>query len=217
MNLNIFLLNSIFYVLAFGIITFATLMISAKETIHAAFYMISTFFHGTGLILLLGAEFISFTILIVYIGAVAVLILFIIMMINFNQEKQSWKKPLIYCGLTFLTEFVLFLILKWWNPFYGALYKAPLNKNLLQYVFDPHYINFTIQDIGSVLYTEYFIAFQLTGLILLTVTIGAILICVRHRKQYKKQNIYEQLDRSVENSLQLKDVTKSGLGHDDYL
>jgi NADH-quinone oxidoreductase subunit J len=191
--LSITATEGLFYIFAFGMVAFASLVISTERSIHSIFYLIATFLNAAGLMLLLGGEFLSFIIVIVYIGAIVVLFLFIVMMINIAQEQhsKSWKKPVFFMGGILGTEGLLLGAIFYFMP-WQPLVEMQTNSN--------------IQDLGRLLYTEYFLAFQLVGLILFVSVIGAVLLTIRQRRHAHRQNIGAQLKRSSENSLELKDV-----------
>ena len=188
----------LFYVFAFGMVAFASLVISTERSIHSVFYLIATFLNAAGLMLLLGVEFLSFVLVIVYIGAVAVLFLFVVMMINTAQEKghQQWKKPVIFMASILALEALLLGAILYSMP-WRPLMETETQNN--------------IQDLGRVLYTDYFLAFQLVGVILCIADVGAVLLTLRQRRHHGHgQNIGVQLKRSAENSLELKDMDLGG-------
>jgi NADH-quinone oxidoreductase subunit J len=189
--------EGLFYVFAFGLVAFASLVISTQRSMHSIFYLIATFLNAAGLLLVLGIEFLSFVIVIVYVGAVAVLFLFVVMMINITQEQKGkhWKQPMIFMASILGCEGVLLggiIYLLPWRP----LVEMQTQSN--------------IKDLGRILYTEYFLAFQLVGLILFMAVIGAVLLTLRQRRHVHRQNISTQLKRSPHNSLELKDVDLGG-------
>ena len=184
--------EGLFYVFAFGMVAFASMVISTQRSIHSIFYLIATFLNAAGLLLSVGLEFLSFIIVIVYVGAVAVLFLFVVMMINTAQESNKhWKQPIFFtAGILTLEGFILGSVAYYmpWRP----LECIKTNGN--------------IKDLGYVLYTDYFLAFQLVGLILFVSVIGVVLLTLRQRRHVHRQNISAQLKRSPENSLELKDI-----------
>lgn len=189
--------EGIFYLFAFGTVGFASLVVSSDRSIHSIFYLISTFLNAAGLVLILGAEFISFIIAIVYIGAIAILFLFVVMMIEVGQEqsKESWKKPMLFILFAFLIEGIILVLINYFlTP--HPLVEVPSKNN--------------IQELGVLLYTEYFLTFQLVGIILFTSVVGAILLTLRQRRHIHKQNIDNQLKRTVSNTLELKDIDLGG-------
>ena len=141
-------------------------MILLKNPIHSVLFLILVFFNSSILFLFNNAEFLAMILLIVYIGAVAVLFLFVIMMLDINITKLR---------LSFLN--------------YLPLYTKKMNSNLNNQLFE------NTKLIGSILYTEYFLLFQLSGIILLIAMIGAIFLTLRKREGVKKQNIYNQILR----------------------
>jgi NADH-quinone oxidoreductase subunit J len=193
----------VFYSFAFFIVLSALLVISIKNPVHAVLFLIFAFFNASGLFILLGAEYIALTLVIVYVGAVAVLFLFVIMMldVDFATLKQGFFKSMplaLLLGATILAE-ILF-----------AIYNG---NNFLPYARrDVITLNNT-QAIGMKLYTDYFLPFQASGIILLVAMIGAIVLTIRHAKRIRRQDIYKQVTRKREDCVELVKV-KSGKGVD---
>jgi NADH-quinone oxidoreductase subunit J len=166
--------------------------------VYAVFALIVAFFNGAGLFLLLGAEFLAFILLIVYVGAVAVLFLFVVMMVGADEwgKKQSFFKsfPLFFVTFGVLgTEIIVFVTGKLTLP----------TTDIMQ-DFGSKISN--IHAIGNVLYTQYFLPFQLVGLLLFVAMIGAIVLTLRNRTGVKRQNIKNQLKRKPSDTLEYIDV-----------
>ena len=189
-----------------GIILFSALfVVLSRNPVHSVLWLILTFFGASGLFILLGAEFLALILMIVYVGAVAVLFMFVVMMlnINFKEIKSRLTK---YLPLGVLIGLVLFVELGLvFGDFVPAL-SPKGDKNLL--------INEEIENtrqLGLVLYTDFIIYFQLAGIILLIAMIGAIVLTHQRRKDVKKQDILTQIYRDPDNSIELKDI-KPGQG-----
>lgn len=197
----------LFYVFATILMAAAIAVITAKNPIHSVFFLIVAFFNAAGLFVLIGAEYIAMTLVVVYVGAVMVLFLFVIMMLNINFEKAR-AGFISYLPLGIGTATVLFLELA------ALLYNSILTPAPLADAASPapdvtHVSNAVA--IGRVLYTDYLIAFQLAGLILLVAMIGAIVLTHRQRAGVRKQNITKQLLRTRDTAVALVNV-KPGEG-----
>ncbi|MAW01778.1 MAG: NADH:ubiquinone oxidoreductase subunit J [Candidatus Pelagibacter sp.] len=186
----------------FSIITiFSSIMvISAKNTIHAVFFLILDFVSISCLFIMLGAEFLGMITLIVYVGAVAVLFLFVVMMINinFSELKSGFLNYLPFgslIGLVILLE--LFIMVGAWK------YK-PEFLNTSDLTFSKNISN--TESIGNVIYTDYIHYFQISGVILLVAMIGAILLTFQKRDFLKRQSITDQVSRERSDSVIIKKV-----------
>jgi len=186
----------------FSIITiFSSIMvISSKNTIHAVFFLILDFVSISCLFIMLGAEFLGMITLIVYVGAVAVLFLFVVMMINinFSELKSGFLNYLPFgslIGLVILLE--LFIMVGAWKyrPEFLNTSELIINKNISN-----------TQSIGNVIYTDYIHYFQISGVILLVAMIGAILLTFQKRDFLKRQNITDQVSRERSESVIIKEV-----------
>ena len=186
----------------FSIITiFSSIMvISSKNTIHAVFFLILDFVSISCLFIMLGAEFLGMITLIVYVGAVAVLFLFVVMMINinFSELKSGFLNYLPFgslIGLVILLE--LFIMVGAWK------YK-PEFLNTSDLTFSKNISN--TESIGNVIYTDYIHYFQISGVILLVAMIGAILLTFQKRDFLKRQSITDQVSRERSDSVIIKKV-----------
>ncbi len=197
-----------FYLFAGITIASAVMVISARNPVHSVLFLILAFFNSAGLFVLQGAELLAMTLVIVYVGAVAVLFLFVVMMldINFTELRQGFQDYLpigLLVGLLLTVELVAFLAA--WQ-FSGAIEqtvaakKPPLESGITN-----------AEALGQIIYTNYVYFFQAAGIVLLIAMIGAIVLTLRHREGVKKQNISEQVNRSVEEAVDLVDV-KPGQG-----
>lgn len=197
----------LFYCFSFLVLFAAVMVVSVKNPVHSVLFLIFTFFNAAGLFVLLGAEYIAMTLVIVYVGAVAVLFLFVVMMLNIDfatwREGYAKRLPLgIAIAIALLTQ--LFLI------FYASNTVNPIN-NAKANIVNSKQTN--TEMIGSVLYTEYSYIFILSGLVLLVAMIGAIILTLRHSDNVKKQDINKQVSRKRSDSIELLQV-QSGKGVD---
>ncbi len=198
------LTHAIFFYFFSLITIFSTLMvITSRNTIHSVFFLILDFISVGCLFIMVGAEFLGMIILIVYVGAVAVLFLFVVMMLNVSEQKQSWfigkKSTHIPSGLivSILIFLELLVVISGWK------YKSNIVTSSIL-VIDENISN--THAIGRVLYTDYILYFQISGIILLLSMIGAILLTYRKREGVKKQSYITQISREPSTSIELKKV-----------
>jgi len=176
------------------------MVIFSKQPINSILFLIFSFINAAGLFLLAGAEFLALIIVIVYVGAVAVLFLFVIMMLDFNPEtiKEETKK---YLPVGLLVGSVLFveIILMMNSPeIFSKEFK------IIGRIVETDLTNTEI--LGRLIYTEYFLQFQMAGFILLVAMIGAIVLTLRHRDFVRRQNIHDQVSRDPNTSIELIDI-----------
>ncbi len=191
-----------FYVFAILTIASAVMVISVRNPVHAVLFLILAFFNAAGLFVLLGAEFIAMILVIVYVGAVAVLFLFVVMMldVDFAELRAGFQKYLPVGGLIgalLLAE--LLLVASAWTI-------APQEALHIMERIPPADTVTNAEAIGRVLYTKYVYFFQLSGLILLIAMIGAIVLTLRHRVGVKRQNIAVQVARDPRTAIEIKKV-----------
>ena len=198
------LAHSIFFYFFSVIAIFSSLMvITSRNTVNSVFFLILDFISVGCLFIMVGAEFLGMIILIVYVGAVAVLFLFVVMMLNVAEQKQSWfigkKSTHIPIGLivSVLILLELLVVVGGWK------YKENImtSSNL---VIDTAVSN--THSIGSVMYTDYVLYFQLSGVILLLSMVGAIILTYRKRENVKTQSYLKQISRDKSSAVILKDV-----------
>lgn len=177
----------------------------SRNPVHSVLWLILAFLSSAGLFVLLGAEFLAMLLIIVYVGAVAVLFLFVVMMldVDFSTLKAEMAS---YLPIALLIGVVLVMQLA---MAFGVWSYADTAVGAREIVVNPEYHN--TQALGLILYDRYFILFQLSGLILLVAMIGAIVLTLRHRKNVKRQNILSQIYRDPDKSLEVLDV-KPGQG-----
>ena len=197
----------VFYLLTFVLISSAVMVVSSRNPVHSVFFLILAFFNAAGLFVLLGAEYLAFTLIIVYVGAVAVLFLFVVMMLNVNFTKLR-AGFIQHLPIGLLVAIVLFVELG--AMFYASILAPGLRTKAQQPIPDAEIISNT-EAIGRVLYTDYIALFQLAGVILLVAMIGAIVLTLRHRPGVRRQRIAKQVSRKRSDSVELVDV-KPGQG-----
>lgn len=194
-----------FYLFAISAITGGLFTVISRQPVHSVLWLILAFLSSAGLFVLLGAEFVAMLLVIVYVGAVMVLFLFVVMMldVDFAELKAEMAKfmPLaLLIGLVILMQLVMA---------YGAWESAHGASELLANPITAEHHN--TEALGLILYDQYFLLFQLAGLILLVAMIGAIVLTLRHRKDIKRQDILAQMFRDPAEAMELKDV-KPGQG-----
>jgi NADH-quinone oxidoreductase subunit J len=191
-----------FYLFAAVAIASGVMVVSARNPVHSVLFLILAFFNAAGLFVLMGAEFLAMILVIVYVGAVAVLFLFVVMMldIDFAQLRSGAAKYLpigALIGFVLLAE-LIFVFGSWViAPSTSAVAAAPL----------PTAGGFTnTRALGDLLYTRYVFAFQAAGMILLVAMIGAIVLTLRHRVTTRRQVIAEQLARQRNETVEVVKV-----------
>lgn len=179
-----------FYLFAGVCVASAVMVIASRNPVHSVLFLILAFVNAAGLFILLGAEFLAMILVVVYVGAVAVLFLFVIMMldVDFAELKQGFLNYLpfgIVIGGIFLAE--LLLVTGGWviNPNVTKALASPIPTNITN-----------TEALGLVLYTKYIHYFQISGLVLLVAMIGAIVLTLRHKPNVKRQNISVQNART---------------------
>jgi len=196
-----------FYVLAAVAVISAFAVIAARNPVHSVLFLILTFFTAAGLFVLMGAEFLAMLLVVVYVGAVAVLFLFVVMMldVDFVELKQGFLQYLpagALIALALLGELGLVA-----GAAMQAQHHAPIALGEGQGAIT------NAEAIGQVLYTQYLLVFQLAGLVLFVAMIGAIVLTLRRRPGVKKQDIAAQVGRKRSEGVELKDVRPGqGLG-----
>src|SRR5690348_4170488 len=188
----------VFWLFAIVLVAAGAMVVTARNPVHSVLFLILAFFNAAGLFILMGAEFLAMILVVVYVGAVAVLFLFVVMMldVDFTELRQGMSTYLPIggtIGLILLVE--LALVLGTWSVSPEAVRtvsapaaSAPTNT----------------QALGQVLYTQYAYYFQAAGLILLVAMIGAIVLTLRHKQGVKRQNISAQVARTTEASIEIR-------------
>jgi NADH-quinone oxidoreductase subunit J len=203
-----------FYIFSTVAIISAIMVTVSKNTVHSVFFLILDFISISCLFIMIGAEFLGMIMLIVYVGAVAVLFLFVVMMLNVAQQKNQWflsadSSGHIPVGLIISTIifFELLIVIGGWK------YKPDLfnkvNSSTIDTLSNTH-------SLGRVLYTDYIHIFQISGMILLVAMIGAIVLTFRQREGVKKQSYIKQISRERSEGVELLHVeTNKGVSVDD--
>ena len=196
-----------FYVFAFVTIGSAILVVLSRNPVHSVLFLILTFVSAAGLFLLTGAEFLALILIVVYVGAVAVLFLFVVMMLDVDFAALK-KGALDYApiggiiGLVLLAELVIAVTGNAYRPSPAMITAMPM---------PPIAQVSNIEALGHILYTRYVMFFQLAGLILFVAMIGAIVLTLRHKTNLKRQSIPTQVARNPATAVEVRKV-KSGQG-----
>ena len=190
----------VFYFFSFITIASSLMVISAKNTVHAVFFLILDFVSISCLFIMLGAEYLGMLTLIVYVGAVAVLFLFVVMMlnVNFKNLRTGFLSYLPFgtlIGVVMLTEIGLMIGTWKYKDSFIKTSEIKVSKNLSN-----------TEALGNVLYTDFVHYFQISGLILLVAMVGAILLTFRKKDNLKRQDITKQVSREREEGVSLEEV-----------
>ncbi len=190
----------IFYLFAGIAIAGSVMVISARNPVHSVLFLILVFFNVAGLFVLLGAEFLATVLVIVYVGAVAVLFLFVVMMldVDFGHLRQGFLQHLpigALIGVVLVLELVVVVSGRWQGASRIAEAVAPTPEGLTN-----------THALGQLIYTNYVFLFQSAGLILLVAMIGAIVLTLRHRGGVRRQSIADQVARRPEDVLEIKKI-----------
>jgi NADH-quinone oxidoreductase subunit J len=197
-----------FYMFSLVLIASSIAVISAKNPVHSVLFLILAFFNAAGLFVMLGAEFIAMILVIVYVGAVAVLFLFVVMMldINFAELRRGMIRHAWVGGIVggFLLAEMVWMFLSW-SGAGGEGYVPPMPA--------PDAVNISnTEALGQVLYTHYVYLFQVSGLILLVAMIGAIALTLRQRPDVLRQKVSDQVNRNPKDVLKIEKIaTGSGV------
>ena len=196
-----------FYVFSISVLLGGLLTVMSRNPVHSVLWLILAFISSAGLFVLLGAEFIAMLMMIVYVGAVAVLFLFVVMMldVDFAELKAEMAR---YMPLALLIGIVILMQLAMtvgvWNFSDTAMEaRAAVTPDLAE--------THNTAALGLLIYDDYILLFQLAGLILLVAMVGAIVLTLRHRTNIKRQDVLAQMYRDPAKALELKDV-KPGQG-----
>ena len=198
-----------FYFFSIIAVFSAIMVIASKNTVHSVFFLILDFISISCLFIMIGAEFLGMIMLIVYVGAVAVLFLFVVMMLNVAQQKDEWFKGKIFTShIPFGSLISIIIFLELIIVIGGWKYKPDfIETSSIQ--IDKNFTN--THALGNVIYTDYIHLFQLAGLILLVAMIGAIVLTYRKREGVKRQSYIKQVSREKVEGVTLVDV-KSNKG-----
>ncbi len=191
-----------FYIFAAVAVMAGMMVVSARNPVHSVLFLILTFFTTAALFVLIGAEFLAMVLVVVYVGAVAVLFLFVVMMldINFVEMREGFLQYMpigVLVGIILLVELLMVLGTATMSPEIMAVGTEPIPD-----LADRQ----NTAAIGDVIYTKYIYAFQAAGMILLVAMVGAIVLTLRQRPGVRKQVIADQLARRREDAVELKKV-----------
>lgn len=202
-----------FYLLATVAVVSALLVVSARNPVHSVLWLILSFFSSAGLFVLLGAEFLAMLLVVVYVGAVAVLFLFVVMMldVDFVKLREGYARYLPLGGIVaavLLAEMIMVSV--------AVVQGGAANGASAPGALGPDVTN--VEAIGRVLYTDYIYFFQAAGVVLLIAMIGAITLTLRHKPHIKRQNPGDQVNRDRRKSVEIKPApTGQGLSAEELL
>lgn len=199
-----------FYLFAIAVVAAGLFTVIARNPVHSVLWLILAFLSSAGLFVLLGAEFVAMLLIIVYVGAVAVLFLFVVMMLDVDfaelrAELAGYMPLALLIGIVILMQLAIA---------FGVWESSPLaerNVAAAAAAASMEGAPTNTQQLGMLVYDQYLLLFQLAGLILLVAMIGAIVLTLRHRPEVKRQNIVAQIMRDPKKSMELRNV-KSGQG-----
>ena len=202
-----------FYVFSIIAVVSAIMVTVSKNTVHSVFFLILDFISISCLFIMIGAEFLGMIMLIVYVGAVAVLFLFVVMMLNVAQQKNQWFISMENSGhipvgllISVIIFFELIIVIGGWK-YKPDLFEA--NNLITNEITNTH-------SLGQVLYTDYIHIFQISGMILLVAMIGAIVLTFRQREGVKKQSYLKQISRERSEGVEILEVASNkGVKIDD--
>ena len=200
------ILHALFFYLFAGVcVASAFMVIAGKNPVHSVLFLILAFVNAAGLFVLMGAEFLAMILIVVYVGAVAVLFLFVVMMldVDFAELRQGFLQYMpvgVLVGVVFLAE--LLLVAGAWviGPSVSQSVAAPIPSTVTN-----------TEALGRVLYTQYVYYFEAAGVVLLVAMIGAIVLTLPHRPNVNPQNIAEQVARTKDTAIEIRQV-RSGQG-----
>ncbi len=196
-----------FYMFAAVAVASGVMVVTARNPVHSVLFLILAFFNAAGLFVLLGAEFLAMTLVIVYVGAVAVLFLFVVMMldINFVALRQGFMRYVgigAAVGLVLLAELLL-IVGSWaFAPKARQMVDAPIKA--------PDEIT-NAAALGRIIYTDHIYLFQASGLVLLVAMVGAIVLTLRDREGVRRQNVGDQIARKREDVIEIRKLPPSGV------
>ncbi|MCC0056934.1 MAG: NADH-quinone oxidoreductase subunit J [Rhodobiaceae bacterium] len=189
-----------FFVFAGVMIASAVMVVGSRNPVHSVLFLILAFFNAAGLFLLLGAEFLAMILVVVYVGAVAVLFLFVVMMLDMDfaelrQGAQEYLPVGALVGLIILVE--LLVVIGGWtlDPQVVQTSAAPVAEGVSN-----------TTALGQILFTRYIFFFQIAGLVLLVAMIGAIVLTLRHKENVKRQSIAAQVARDPKTAVEVRKV-----------
>ena len=202
-----------FYLLATVVVVSGLLVVTARNPVHSVLWLILAFFSAAGLFVLLGAEFLAMLLVVVYVGAVAVLFLFVVMMldVDFVKLREGYAQYLalgaIVAGILLAEMIMVSIAVVQGGAAAGATAPVVAGADMTN-----------VEAIGRVLYTDYIYFFQAAGIVLLIAMIGAITLTLRHKPNVKRQNPGDQVNRDRRKSVEVKPaVTGEGVSAEELL
>jgi NADH-quinone oxidoreductase subunit J len=195
-----------FWLLSAVMVASALAVVSARNPVHSVLFLITAFFSAAGLFVLLGAEFLAMLLVIVYVGAVAVLFLFVVMMldVDFDELKKGFAQYLPVGGFVAMVLAIEMIVVS-----VGVAQHGAASKNLAPAASKVGITN--AETIGQVMYTDYIYYFQAAGMVLLVAMIGAIVLTLKHKPGVRRQVIADQVARTPATGMRVVDI-KSGEG-----
>ncbi len=187
-----------FYLFAITACVAGTLVVFARNPVHSVLWLILAFFSTAGLFVLMGAEFLAMLLMIIYVGAVAVLFLFVVMMLDIDFAELRGRVAQ-YLPLGLAIGVILIVELSVGFAAWSGLEADNIEPSAVYGTTNAH-------ALGAVVYTKYVYAFQAAGLILLVAMVGAIVLTLRHRDGVKTQDVWAQMQRDPKTAVELKDV-----------
>ena len=202
-----------FYLLAAVAVVGGLMVVNAKNPVHSVLWLILTFFSSAGLFVLLGAEFLAMLLVVVYVGAVAVLFLFVVMMldVDFVRLREGYARYLplaaIVAGILLAEMIMISLVVVQGGAAADAASPAVATADMTN-----------VEAIGRVLYTDYVYIFQAAGIVLLIAMIGAIVLTLRHKPNIKRQKAHDQVNRDRKTAVEVKGATTgAGVSAEDLI
>ena len=202
-----------FYLLAAVAVVGGLMVVTAKNPVHSVLWLILTFFSSAGLFVLLGAEFLAMLLVVVYVGAVAVLFLFVVMMldVDFVRLREGYARYLplaaIVAGILLAEMIMISLVVVQGGAAADAAGPAVASTDMTN-----------VEAIGRVLYTDYVYIFQAAGIVLLIAMIGAIVLTLRHKPNIKRQKAHDQVNRDRKTAVEVKGATTgAGVSAEDLI
>lgn len=202
-----------FYLLAAVAVVGGLMVVTAKNPVHSVLWLILTFFSSAGLFVLLGAEFLAMLLVVVYVGAVAVLFLFVVMMldVDFVRLREGYARYLplaaIVAGVLLAEMIMISLVVVQGGAAADAAGPAVAAADMTN-----------VEAIGRVLYTDYVYIFQAAGIVLLIAMIGAIVLTLRHKPNIKRQKPHDQVNRDRKTAVEVKGATTgAGVSAEDLI
>lgn len=202
------MLQSVAFYLLAGIACFsAFLVVTARNPVHSVLFLILTFFSAAGLFVLMGAEFLAMLLVVVYVGAVAVLFLFVVMMldVDFVRLREGYARYLPFAAVIAAVLLVEMIVISVTVASGGAAAGATAPAVGTEDMSN-------IEAIGRVLYTDYVYFFQAAGIVLLIAMIGAIVLTLRHKPGVRRQKIHDQVTRDAKTAIEIKKDVQTGVG-----